>query len=155
MPRHSHPYTCLVRRAQGQVDECGYTAQFAREVITCAQRVLEEEGRFPEVLVEGGGFPEEDLIEEPSEEEEEEEEVKQGMKEWKKKEETPRSWRLEQLHNRLGHPTNNTLAKMLSLSGASKEVVQQARLPRNQSTRTIHEGKSNLEGNHLLQGAAL
>ena len=100
----------------------GYTAQFAKQVIATAQEVLEAEGRIPEALVEGGEFPEEDLIEEDSSEEEEKKEVK----EWKKKEETPQSWRLEQLHNRLGHLTNNTLAKMLSLSGASKEVIQRA-----------------------------
>ena len=89
----------------------GYTSQFAKAVIEGAEKILKEEGRSPEVLVAGPSFPEEDL-----EEEQEEEKVA--------KVEKPQTWRIKQLHQRLGHPTNRTLSKMLSLAGASKETVE-------------------------------
>ena len=91
----------------------GYTSQFAKAVIEGAEKILKEEGRSPEVLVAGPSFPEGDL-----EEEHDEEKVARVEK--------PQTWRIEQLHQRLGHPTNRTLSKMLSLAGASKETVEKA-----------------------------
>ena len=93
----------------------GYTSRFAQAVVKQAEKVLEEKGRRPEALLTLPAFPEEDLDEEA-----ERTEVKGS------KEEQPQSWRIQQLHNRLGHPTNSTLSKMLSLAGASKEIVNRA-----------------------------
>ena len=92
----------------------GYTTRFAQAVVKQAERILEEKGRQPEVLITCASFPEEDLDEEEGE----------GEKEVKK--ERPQSWKIQQLHNRLGHPTNATLSKMLSLAGATRETIQLA-----------------------------
>ena len=97
----------------------GYTKQFAEAVIKGAEKILSK-GRQPEVLVEGEFLPEEEYEEE---EEGGEEEEKKGMKQERKENQ---QWKLVKLHQRLGHPTNKTRAKMLSLSGASKEVVEEA-----------------------------
>ena len=95
----------------------GYTTDFAEKVVKTAEEALKNKGRQPETLVAGPSYPEEEL----GRDEDDEEEKSRGSRE-----EKPQSWRIEQLHNRLGHPTNKTLARMLSLSGALKEVVQRA-----------------------------
>ena len=87
----------------------GYTKQFAQAVVEGAEEYLKK-GRVPEVLVSGGAF-EEELFEQP------EEESPTGGGDL---------WRIQHLHQRLGHPTNQTLAKMLSLAGASKSMVKMA-----------------------------
>lgn len=58
---------------------------------------------------------------EEGDEEEEHNEAPEKMKV-----EKPQSWRIQQLHQRLGHPTNQTLAKTLSLSGAANKTAQMA-----------------------------
>ena len=94
----------------------GYTQQFAHAVLDGAEAYLEE-GPEPEVLVEGRQVEEEQFEDEPRSEEEVHEEEKA----------TATSLKLHRLHQRLGHPTNQTLTRMLALSGASEEMLQQAR----------------------------
>ena len=62
----------------------GYTTRFAQAVVKQAERILEEKGRQPEVLITCASFPEEDLDEEEGE----------GEKEVKK--ERPQSWKIQQ-----------------------------------------------------------
>ena len=97
----------------------GYTSDFALQVVLGAEEYLAE-GRIKEVFVEGDTWPEEDL-----EEQEEEEDFPDRQEEPEDKE--GKNWKIQKVHERLGHPTNETLTRMLSLAGASKEVVAAAK----------------------------
>ena len=97
----------------------GYTSDFARQVVKGAEAYLTK-GRQKEVFVEGDSWPEEDL------EDEEEQPIEEGLIE-ERTEQKGKAWKLQKVHERLGHPTNETLSRMLSLSGADKETVEAAR----------------------------
>ena len=95
----------------------GYTSNFAKAVILGAEDYLSGRRRH-ETFAEGGHLAEEEFMEEEEMEEQEEEaeegkEIKKGSTEWK----------VAQVHQRLGHPTRQTLVRMLSLAGAPKSVI--------------------------------
>jgi len=94
----------------------GYTKKFANAVLDGAEAYLEE-GPEPEVLVEGRQVEEEQF----------EDEARSEDEVHVPEEATATSLKLHRLHQRLGHPTNQTLTRMLALSGASEDVLQQAR----------------------------
>jgi hypothetical protein len=76
-----------------------------------------EEGPESEVLVEGRQVEEEQF----------EDEARSEDEVHVHEEATATSPKLHRLHQRLGHPINQTLTRMLALSGASEEMLQQAR----------------------------
>ena len=98
----------------------GYTAKFAKAVVEGAEKYLLK-GKRPEIFVEGGYVPEEQFQEEDEPEDAELEEVSEfpGGRD-------SRMQKIQLLHRRLGHPTNQTLARMLKLGGAANEVVEMA-----------------------------
>eukprot|EP00435_Cladocopium_sp_Y103_P070035 s255_g34.t1 len=99
----------------------GYTSAFAKQVVKGAEAYLAK-GRRREVFTEGGAWPEEDLEEEDQEGRESQEQEEEGPSERKSE-----AWKLQKIHERLDHPTNETLGRMLSLAGASKETIEAAR----------------------------
>lgn len=101
----------------------GYTKKFALHVLAGAEEYLSK-GRHQEAFVERETVPEERFMpledEEPEGEEQEDgggevDEVKVRKNE-----------QLQLVHRRLGHPTNEVLARMLRLAGAEKWLVDQA-----------------------------
>ena len=91
----------------------------AKEVVLGAEQYLQKK-RKPEVFVEGGELEEEQFMEEEEQEEQKEEEVV-GQ------EEMPRggeAWKVAKIHQRLGHPANATLVRMLTLAGAPKSAIK-------------------------------
>ena len=107
----------------------GYTSKFAMEVVKGAEEYLQK-GRRREVFVEGEQWAEEDLEDEEQEEDEEQQPQCDGEPG------EDNHWKLQKVHERLGHPTNETLARMLSLSGATKAMVESAK---NLQCPTCHE----------------
>ena len=107
----------------------GYTSKFAMEVVKGAEEYLQK-GRRREVFVEGEQWAEEDLEDEEPEEDEEQQPQCDGEPG------EDNHWKLQKVHERLGHPTNETLARMLSLSGATKAMVESAK---NLQCPTCHE----------------
>ena len=99
----------------------GYTKAFADAVLDGAEEHLRG-GLQPEVFVEGGTVEEERFHEFQAEDEVTEAEDERDKRPGK----GSTHWKIQLLHQRLGHPTNATLAKMLSLSGAAQEVVKAA-----------------------------
>ena len=83
-----------------------------------------KKGKKREVFAEGDQVQEEQFMEDDQELVEEDEEKGEEEDEGGGDQ---RKWKIAQLHKRLGHPTNNTLAKMLQLSGASQDVILRAK----------------------------
>ena len=107
----------------------GYTPEFAKAVLAGAEKYLKS-GRRREVFVQSEVFAEEDLCAA------EDEEVGEGLKIEKRgesldeQEADEKGNKQEQLmivHRRLGHPTNESLARMLRLAGAEKWLIEEAR----------------------------
>ena len=148
--RHKHAAvlgSCYYKGRRMNVSEFagGYTKAFANAMLDGAEEFLSKKMQ-PESLVQGGEVAEEqfedvedenrqDLLRGEDEEqggarqdlsrgegEYEEESQDPSRGEGEDKEET----QLSKLHRRLGHPSNTTMAKMLSLAGASKEMVRKA-----------------------------
>ena len=103
----------------------GYTKQFAKCVLDGAEEYLKK-GRRREVFVAGDEVPEERFM--PAEDEEDEdEEVRRFEKE---DEEERKKNQLTTIHRRLGHPSNETLVRMLRLAGAEKWLLEEAKILR-------------------------
>ena len=97
----------------------GYTKCFARTVIRGAEKYLRS-GRRREVFVASETLPEETFC--PAEDEMQEEEESED----KEKKLVNKRGQLMMIHKRLGHPTNESLARMLRLAGAEKWLVDEA-----------------------------
>ena len=103
----------------------GYTKQFAKCVLDGAEEYLKK-GRRKEAFVAGDEVPEERFM--PAEDEEDEdEEVRRFGKE---DEEERKKNQLTTIHRRLGHPSNETLVRMLRLAGAEKWLLEEAKILR-------------------------
>ena len=108
----------------------GYTTKFANAVLDGAEEYLRN-GRRQEAFVEGGEVEEErfiDNVEEEEVEDEGEEDGEESGEQTLRPRKGSTLWKIKMLHQRLGHPTNDTLVRMLSLSGASPETVQTAKV---------------------------
>ena len=127
--RHQHAHVFGTCKIQGKWTNLssfagGYTASFSRAVIKGAEDFLVKKREKNEVFAEGDEVPEEQFMEDEQEFEEEEEGVED---EKDSAEDKTKKWKIAQLHRRLGHPTNNTLAKMLQLSGANVEMINMSK----------------------------
>ena len=100
----------------------GYTRLFAIQVLKGAENYLKK-GRRQEVYAQRQLVPEErfeDVDEEAIEEDE------GGDQDMLEEEVQRRVSRLEFVHRRLGHPSNEVLCRMLKLAGASRELQDEA-----------------------------
>ena len=98
----------------------GYTRSFARSVLRGAEKYLKS-GRRKEVFVVSETFAEESLC--PAEDEMK----KEGQEAEPAEDElTQKRGQLMMIHKRLGHPTNQSLARMLRLAGAEKWLIEEA-----------------------------
>lgn len=99
----------------------GYTKQFARCVLDGAEEYLKK-GRRKEVFAVGKEVPEERFI--PAEDEAEDEDV---LKRFEDEDAAQRKKdQLMTIHRRLGHPSSETLVRMLRLAGAEKWLIEEA-----------------------------
>lgn len=103
----------------------GYTKQFARCVLDGAEEYLKK-GRRREVFAVAEEVPEERFI--PAEDEAEAEDI---LKRFEDEDGVQRKKdQLMTIHRRLGHPSNETLVRMLRLAGAEKWLIEEARILR-------------------------
>ena len=120
----------------------GYTPDFAQEVVIGAEEYLRGTRR-PEIFVEGAHVPEGRFEEFENEEVVPEEDLEQRMlqeelMEVSREEEVPEEaqrqqkqtrdrLRLMMVHRRLGHPSPETLERMLRLAGADGQLLKECR----------------------------
>ena len=102
----------------------GYTADFAKAVLRGAETYLRR-GRQREVFVQSEVLAEEGFC--PAEDEEDSKMKKREEEEDEKGEKDDKKEQLMIVHRRLGHPTNESLARMLRLAGAEKWLIEEAR----------------------------
>ena len=101
----------------------GYTKEFARCVIKGAEKYLRE-GRRRAVFEVEQELPEERLA--PAEDEIEDEET-EGKEEQQRDNKEVKKDQLMMIHRRLGHPSHETLMRMLRLAGAERWLIEAAR----------------------------
>ena len=121
----------------------GYTPDFAQEVVIGAEEYLKGTRR-PEIFVEGTHVPEERFEEFENEEEVVPEEdleqrmLQEELEEMSREEQVPEEaqrqqkqtrdrLRLMMVHRRLGHPSPETLERMLRLAGAEGQLLKECR----------------------------